>query len=189
MRSVCVYLASATGSDPAYLAAAKAAGAAIAFRGLELVYGGASVGCMGAMADAAISAGGRVTGVIPTSMVEREIAHRGLAELIVVPDMHARKAMMFARADGFLVLPGGFGTMEEVFEVLTAAYLGLHAKPVTFVDVQGYYAPLASFLDHALAAGLLRSESRALARFAPGVESALDDLTRRADAPRSGDRG
>ena len=189
MRSVCVYLASSTGNDPAYLAAARAAGAAIALRGIELVYGGASVGCMGAMADAAVAAGGRVVGVIPTSMVDREIAHRGLAELIVVPDMHARKAMMFARSDGFLVLPGGFGTMEEVFEVLTAAYLGLHAKPVTFVDVAGYYAPLASFLDHALAAGLLRSESRALARFAPGVESALDDLTRRADAPRSGGRG
>jgi uncharacterized protein (TIGR00730 family) len=180
LRSVCVYLASSKGADPAYAEAARAAGAAIARRGLELVYGGASVGCMGTMADAAVDAGGRVTGVIPTSMVEREIAHRGLAELIVVPDMHARKAMMFARSDGFLVLPGGFGTLEEVFEVLTAAYLGLHAKPVTFVDVAGYYAPLASFLDHAVDAGLLRKDSRALAHFAPGIEGALDDLTVRA---------
>jgi uncharacterized protein (TIGR00730 family) len=93
--------------------------------------------------------------------------------------MHARKALMFARSDGFLVLPGGFGTLEEVFEVLTAAYLGLHAKPVTFVDVAGYYAPLAAFLDHAVTAGLLRAESRALAHFAPGVEGALDDLAKR----------
>jgi uncharacterized protein (TIGR00730 family) len=178
-RAVCVYLASATGTDPAYAEAARAAGASIARRRLELVYGGASVGCMGIMADAAIAAGGRVVGVMPTAMVEREIAHRGVAELIVVPDMHARKAMMFARADGFLVLPGGFGTLEEVFEVLTAAYLGLHAKPVTFVDVGGYYAPLAAFLDHAVAAGLLRADSRALARFAPGVDAGLDDLVSR----------
>jgi uncharacterized protein (TIGR00730 family) len=179
MRSVCVYLASATGADPAFAAAARAAGASIARRGLELIYGGASVGCMGAMADAAVAAGGRVTGVIPTSMVDREIAHRGLAELVVVPDMHARKAMMFARADAFLVLPGGFGTMEEAFEVLTAAYLGLHAKPVTFVDIAGYYEPLAAFLDHGLAAGLVRSESRALARFARDVDAGLDDLAAR----------
>jgi uncharacterized protein (TIGR00730 family) len=179
-RSVCVYLASSNGTDPAYLAAARATGASIAARGLALVYGGASVGCMGAMADAAVAGGAHVIGVMPTSMVEREIAHRGLAELVVVPDMHARKAMMFARADAFLVLPGGYGTMEEVFEVLTAAYLGLHAKPVTFVDVGGYYAPLAVFLDHAVAAGLLKPESRALARFAPDVDAALDDLTTRA---------
>jgi len=180
LRSVCVYLASSRGNDPAYLAAAEAAGASIARRGLELIYGGAQVGCMGALASAAVAGGARVTGVIPTSMVDREIAHRGLAELIVVPDMHARKAMMFARADAFLVLPGGYGTMEEVFEVLTAAYLGLHAKPVTFVDVGGYYAPLAAFLDHALAAGLVKPESRALARFAADVEAGLDDLITRA---------
>ncbi len=176
LGSVCVYLASASGSDPVFLEAARATGAAIAGRGLELIYGGASVGCMGAMADAALAAGGRVVGVIPTSMVDRELAHRGLAELVIVPDMHARKAMMFARADGFVVLPGGFGTMEETFEVLTAAYLGLHAKPVTFIDVARYYAPLAAFLDHAVAAGLLKRESRALARFSPDVDAALDDL-------------
>jgi uncharacterized protein (TIGR00730 family) len=180
LRSVCVYLASSTGTVPAYAAAARAAGASIARRRLQLVYGGASVGCMGALADAALEAGGRVVGVIPTSMAEREIAHRGLGELIVVSDMQVRKATMFARSDGFLVLPGGFGTLEEVFEVLTAAYLGHHAKPVTFVDVEGYYAPLAEFLDRAVSAGLLRAESRALARFAPGVEAGLDDLVERA---------
>jgi uncharacterized protein (TIGR00730 family) len=180
LRSVCVFLASSTGTDPAFAAAARAAGEAIAKRGLQLVYGGASVGCMGLLADAALAAGGRVVGVIPTSMVDREIAHQGLTELIVVPDMLARKAVMSARAGGFLVLPGGFGTMDEAFEELTATYLGLHAKPIAFVDVAGYYADLARFLDGAVAAGLVKAPSRALARFSGGVDEALDDLAARA---------
>ncbi len=182
LRSVCVFLASSAGKRPEYLAAARAAGAAIAARQLALVYGGAAVGTMGALADAAIAAGGHTVGVIPVGMVDRELAHPGLSELHVVPDMHARKALMFARADGFLVLPGGYGTLEEVFEVLTGVYIGLHAKPVAFVDIAGYYAPLAGFLDHAVDEGLVRPQARAVARFHPSIDAALDDLAARTDA-------
>jgi hypothetical protein len=180
LRSVCVYLASSAGKRPEYLAAAREAGAAIAGRGLALVYGGAAVGTMGALADAAVAAGGHTVGVIPTGMVDRELAHRGLSELHVVADMHARKALMFARADGFLVLPGGYGTMEEIFEVLTGVYIGLHAKPVVFVDIAGYYRPLMTFLDHAVDEGMIRPQARAVARFLPTVTAALDDLATRA---------
>jgi uncharacterized protein (TIGR00730 family) len=145
-----------------YSEATRDLGAEIARRGLGLVFGGASVGLMGVIADAALAAGGHVIGVIPARLVQREIAHRGLPDLRVVTTMHERKALMADLADGFVALPGGLGTLEEMFEVLTWAQLGLHRKPCAVFDVAGYYAPLLSFLDHAVESRFLKPEHRAL---------------------------
>jgi len=172
-RRVCVFLASSPGARPEYAAAARAAGAALARDGRTLVYGGASVGLMGVLADAALAAGARVIGVIPEALVTAERAHHGLSEIHVVSDMHARKARMFLDADAFLVLPGGFGTLEEMFEILTAQQLGLHAKPVCLLEVAGYWRPLLAFLDHAVDEGTLHPANRALLGAAPDVDAAL----------------
>ncbi len=159
MKSVCVFCGSNPGVRPAYLTAARALGAAIAKRGWTLVYGGASVGLMGAVADAAIAAGGHVVGIIPQALVDREVAHTGLPEQHVVDSMHTRKAMMADRADAFIALPGGIGTLEELFEVLTWRMLGIHHKPAGLLDVAGYYGSLVAFLDHAIEEGFLRREN------------------------------
>jgi uncharacterized protein (TIGR00730 family) len=137
-------------------------GQIMAERGLELVYGGSHVGLMGAVADAALAAGGRVIGVIPQSMVDREIAHTGLSDLRVVATMHERKALMESLADSFLALPGGMGTLEEVCEIFTWGQLGLHAKPCGLLNVRGYYAPFLALLDGAVDAGFLRAAHRAM---------------------------
>lgn len=150
MKSVCVFCGSSPGARPSYRAAAEALAAAIANRGLDLVYGGASVGLMGALADAALAAGGRVVGVLPRALDRKEIAHAGLTELRVVDSMHERKAQMAERADAFVALPGGIGTLEEWFEVLTWSQLGFHAKPCGLLDVDGYFAPLLALLDRAV---------------------------------------
>ena len=176
MRRVCVYLSSSDGL-PSQIDAVRELGVELAGRGLELVYGGAHRGLMGVLADAALAAGGRVTGVIPRALVELEIAHRGLSELHVVETMHARKAMMFSLADAFVVAPGGFGTLEEAFETLTGLQLGYHAKPVVFLDIDGFWTPLEAFLDHAVGAQVLRAEVRALFRSASSVRAALDAVT------------
>jgi uncharacterized protein (TIGR00730 family) len=136
------------GSRPAYAEAARALGAAIGSGGHSLVYGGANVGTMGAIADAALAVGGRVIGVIPAHLRDREVAHGGLTELHVVDSMHTRKAMMADHADAFIALPGGTGTLEELFEIWTWAQLGLHQKPLALLDVEGYWQPLLRFLDH-----------------------------------------
>lgn len=162
MQSVCVFCGSHPGVRPAYRAAAVRLGAALAERGLGLVYGGASTGLMGAVADAALASGGKVHGVLPEFMIAREVAHRGLTTLQLVGSMHERKAAMAAHADAFVALPGGFGTLEELFEVLTWAQLGLHRKPCALLDVDGYYEPLVVFLDRAVSEGLLRPEYRAM---------------------------
>jgi uncharacterized protein (TIGR00730 family) len=164
MKSVCVFCGSTPGARPAYLAAARRIGEALAARGLRLVYGGSSIGLMGAVADAALARGGEVVGVLPEFMGSREIAHPRLTELVLVGSMHERKAQMAARADAFVALPGGFGTMDELFEVLTWSQLGLHQpqKPSAMLDVDGYYTSLVAFLDHAAAEGFLRPEHRAL---------------------------
>lgn len=162
MKSVCVFCGANPGARPSYAAAARHLGEALAARGLAVVYGGASTGLMGAVADAALARGGQVHGVLPEFMIAREIAHRGLTALHIVASMHERKAEMAARADAFVALPGGFGTLEELFEVLTWSQLGLHHKPCALLDVDGYYAPLVTFLDHATAEGLLRPEYRAM---------------------------
>jgi uncharacterized protein (TIGR00730 family) len=175
-RRITVFCGSSPGGDPAYEAAARELGFALARRGLGLVYGGGNVGLMGALADAALAGGAEVTGVIPEALVAREAAHRGLTELLVVDDLFQRKAQMIARADFFLTLPGGTGTLDELFEVLTWNQLGMLARPCALLDVAGYFAPLLAFLDRAVDAGFLRGEQRALLIQERTVEGALDRL-------------
>jgi uncharacterized protein (TIGR00730 family) len=162
VSSVCVFCGSNGGADPAYLDAAARTGRELAQRGLRLVYGGGKVGMMGAIADAAVAAGGDVVGVIPQQIFDLEIGHEGLGELRVVGSMHERKALMAELADAFVALPGGIGTFEELFEVFTWAQLGLHRKPLGLLDVADYYAPLEAMLDHAVGQRFLRSETRAM---------------------------
>jgi len=162
MKRVCVFCGSSIGSRPVYREAAQALGAALARRNLGLVYGGGKVGLMGVVADAALAAGGEVIGVIPDFLEAKEVGHRGLTELRVVGSMHERKAMMAALSDGFIALPGGYGTLEEFGEILTWAQLDLHHKPIGLLDVAGYYDPLLRLFDHAVAEGFLSPALRAL---------------------------
>lgn len=162
MRSVCVFCGSSPGSRPGYAAHARALGEVLAGRGIRLVYGGAHVGTMGALADAALAAGGEVVGVIPGHMAREEVAHAGLTELRVVGGMHERKATMVDLADGFVALPGGLGTLDELAEILTWAQLGLHHKPVGLLDAGGFYDPLLRLLDHMVAEGFVREGHRDL---------------------------
>lgn len=158
MNSICVYCGSAPGADPAFLDEAVQAGTLIARQGLTLVYGGGRVGLMGAVADAALAAGGKVVGVMPADLVNQEIGHTGLTELKVVNSMHERKWAMAELADGFLCLPGGPGTFEEIFEQWTWALLGFHAKPCGFVNVKGYYEPLRKTVQHMADNGFLAQQ-------------------------------
>lgn len=158
MHSVCVYCGSASGTDPVWAAAAAATGEAIAARAMTLVYGGGSVGLMKVTAEAALAGGTRVVGVIPRLLAEREIAHSGLSELHVVEDMHERKRMMADFADGFVALPGGLGTLEELFETWTWRQLGYHAKPIGLLNVRGYFDPLLDFLGRAHDTGFIRAD-------------------------------
>lgn len=160
MQRICVYCGANPGNDPAFQAAAQELAQELAQRGLGLVYGGASVGLMGILADTMLAAGGEVIGVIPRVLVDREVAHPGLTELHQVDSMHQRKATMAELADGFIALPGGFGTLEELFEMLTWGQLGLHRKPCGLLNINGYYQGLVDFLDHAVAAGLLMEDNR-----------------------------
>ncbi|MBE1498608.1 uncharacterized protein (TIGR00730 family) [Amycolatopsis lexingtonensis] len=162
MSRICVFCGSSMGFSPRYAEQAAALGKLLAQRGIGLVYGGASVGTMGVVADAALAAGGEVIGVIPEALSSVEISHAGLSELHVVRDMHERKAKMAALSDGFLALPGGAGTLEELFEVWTWAQLGLHGKPIGLVDVDGYYGPLLAFADHMVTEGFVKPEYRQL---------------------------
>ena len=162
LRRICVFCGSSMGLSPRYAEQAAALGKLLADRGIGLVYGGASVGTMGVVADAALAAGGEVIGVIPQALSSVEIAHAGLTELHVVADMHERKAKMAALSDGFLALPGGAGTLEELFEVWTWAQLGLHGKPIGLVDVDAYHAKLVSFADHMVGEGFLSAGYRDL---------------------------
>jgi uncharacterized protein (TIGR00730 family) len=162
MKSVCVFCGGNPGKNPAYLAAARNLGVTLAQSGLGLVYGGAQVGLMGAVADAALQHGGEVFGVIPEFIAAREIAHLGVTRLEVVSSMHERKARMAAHADAFVALPGGFGTLDELFEILTWSQLGLHRKPCAVLNVEGYFDGLLAFLDRARDEQLLRPEYRAM---------------------------
>jgi uncharacterized protein (TIGR00730 family) len=161
-RRVTVYCGSARGNDPAFLAEATALGNAIAAAGFGLVYGGASVGLMGAVADAALKSGAEVIGVLPEILSGKEIAHAGLTVLELVPTMHERKARMAELADAFLILPGGYGTFDELMEVITWSQLGLHAKPCILINTSGYWNGLLTFLDSTVAAGFLKAENRQL---------------------------
>lgn len=178
--SLCVYCGSRDGDRAAYGAAAAAVGTAIGRRGWQLVYGGGRAGLMGRVADAALAAGGRVVGVIPRSLMDREHGHRGLHELHVVETMHQRKQMMAERSDAFVALPGGIGTFEELFEVWTWRQLGYHDKPVGLLDAAGYYQPLLGFLDSATERGFLSGEQRRLLVSDPDPERLLDELARQA---------
>ncbi|MBL8865643.1 MAG: TIGR00730 family Rossman fold protein [Planctomycetia bacterium] len=162
MRSVCVFCGSASGGNPVFAETARALGTELARRSLALVYGGGRIGLMGEVAVAAKAAGGTVVGVIPELLAAKEIAYDDASELIVVNTMHTRKAIMADRADAFLALPGGFGTLEELFEILTWAQLGIHAKPVGLLDVAGFYSPLLAWLDQIVSAGLLKPKHRDL---------------------------
>ena len=155
MHRVCVFCGASAGNDPRYAAAAADLGRALAARSIELVTGGGKVGLMGVVADATLAAGGNVVGIIPRFLEEREVAHRGLTELHVVESLHERKALMHQLSDGFIVLPGGFGTLDELMESITWAQLGLHAKPIGIVNVAGYFDELLSFVEGARSAGFI----------------------------------
>lgn len=159
-QRVCVFLGSNHGQRPEYREAAARVGRLLAERGIGLVYGGASVGLMGVLADACLEAGGEVVGVMPQALVDREVAHYGLTKLHTVHSMHERKAKMAELADAFIALPGGAGTLEELFEVWTWAQLGLHAKPCALLDVAGYFTPLVEFLDRMVTEGFVKSPHR-----------------------------
>ena len=162
IRSICVFCGASRGNDPRYAAAAAVVGERLANRGIQLVYGGGRLGLMGAVADAALAAGGRVVGVIPRGLVDRELAHGGVSELRIVDTLHERKAVMAELADGFIALPGGLGTLEELAEVLSWAQLDLHTKPIGLLDVDGYFGKLEAFLDHAVAEGFVAERHRRL---------------------------
>lgn len=162
LKSVCVFCGASPGARPIYHEAAAQLGRHIAERGLTLVYGGGAVGLMGVVADAALAAGGEVIGIIPQSLERAEIGHKGLTRLEVVDGMHARKARMAELADAFIALPGGLGTLEELFEVWTWGQLGYHAKPLGLLEVDGFYARLTDFLDHLVAERFVREQHRAI---------------------------
>ena len=176
MKRICVFCGSNPGASPAYAETARALAGTLAERGLGLVYGGGNVGLMGVLADAALAAGVEVIGVIPHALVAREVAHRGLTDLREVGSMHERKALMAELADGFIALPGGLGTFDELCEILTWGQLGLHTKPVALLDVDGFWDPFGALLDRAVEAGFLRVAHRDLAHRAPSVAGALDLL-------------
>ena len=177
MRRICVFCGSKRGVRAAYAQAAHALGEAIARRGLELVYGGGSLGLMGLLADAALAAGGHVIGVLPRGLFSREVPHRGLSKLIEVASMHERKAVMADLADAFVALPGGFGTCDELFEIVTWAQIGLHAKPIALLDVDEYFAPLAAFADQAEREGFIPPGNATLLTRLRDAEGVLDYLT------------
>jgi uncharacterized protein (TIGR00730 family) len=171
VRRLCVFCGSSCGSDPRFRDAAADLGRLLATRDIGLVFGGGSIGLMGVVADAALAAGGDVVGVIPHALAARELAHRQVADMRVVPSMHARKALMADLSDGFIALPGGLGTFEELLEIATWSQLGIHRKPLGILNVAGYYDPLVALLDGAVQAGFVSAENRRLVAFAdaPGV--------------------
>jgi uncharacterized protein (TIGR00730 family) len=175
-KRICVYCGSRSGARPAYTAAAKALGIAMVEAGYGLVYGGGNVGLMGDIADAVLAHGGTVLGVIPEALARREVAHTGLTKQYVVPDMHTRKMMMAQLADGFIAMPGGWGTLEELAEALTWLQLGFHQKPVGLLNVEGYYEPLLSFFKHMGQEDFLTEDKHDLLCVEPDVEGLMKAL-------------
>ncbi|MDQ6612939.1 MAG: TIGR00730 family Rossman fold protein [Gemmatimonadota bacterium] len=178
MKHICVFCASNPGIQPGYMQAARELGELIATRGATVLYGGGGTGLMGALADGALGAGGRVVGVMPHALVEREAAHRSLSELHIVNSMHDRKAMLAELADGYVALPGGIGTLEELFEAWTWAQLGVHNKPIGLLNVQGYWNTLTKFFDQMGSEGFLRSHTRDLALIDDVAERLLHQMDR-----------
>ena len=175
-RRICVFCGSNSGINPAYRTFAVDLGRILAGHGLELVYGGGNIGLMGILADAVLESGGRVIGVIPESLMAKEVGHAGLTELRIVRSMHERKALMADLSDGFIAMPGGFGTFEEFCEVVTWSQLGIHAKPCGLLNVEGYYDPLLALFDHAVGEGFLRRQNRELVLADPSPERLLDKM-------------
>ncbi|MDJ1009491.1 MAG: TIGR00730 family Rossman fold protein [Paracoccaceae bacterium] len=178
--SVCVFCGARSGDDPAYAEAARALGAAIAENGWELVYGAGDVGLMGAVADAAVAGGARSLGVIPTHLLPREKGRHDLSSYVVTENMHERKKVMFMNSDVVAVLPGGAGSLDEFFEVLTWAQLGLHEKPIYLVDIAGYWQPLLALVDHVIARGFADGSLRGFVSPVPDVAALVADLRNRA---------
>jgi hypothetical protein len=172
--NLCVYCGTAFGADPAYLAAAQATGAYLASEGIGLVYGGAKVGLMGAVADAALAAGGKVIGIMPRALVEREIAHMGLSEMHVTGSMHERKALMAEVSDGFIALPGGPGTLDEIVEQWTWGLLGIHEKPSGFLNVRGYYDPLLQMMRRIAGEGFVGAQYVDMLVFEESIEPMVE---------------
>jgi uncharacterized protein (TIGR00730 family) len=191
LKSVCVFCGASPGARPIYHEAAERLGRSLAERGLTLVYGGGAVGLMGVVADAALAAGGEVIGIIPQSLERAEIGHKGLTRLEVVDGMHARKARMAELADAFIALPGGLGTLEELFEVWTWGQLGYHAKPLGLLEVDGFYARLTDFLDHLVAERFVREQHRAILQVSESPIELLErmDAWQPSAAPKWVDRG
>lgn len=176
LKSICVYCGSNPGADPAYAEAAQAVGQALAKAGLRLVYGGGQVGLMGILADAAIDAGGQVTGVIPSFLHHKEIAHPRVADMHIVETMHERKMMMAEKADAFIAMPGGLGTLEELFEMWTWSQLGRHQKPLGLLNVNGYWDQMLGFLDHMQAEGFVEARHREMLACENSPEAVIDAL-------------
>ena len=186
MERICVFAGSGTGNRPAYTAAAQALGSLLADRGVEVVFGGGHTGLMGVLADAALAGGGSVVGVIPEALQDRELAHTTVTRLEVVDSMHSRKARMAELADAFIALPGGIGTLEELFEIFTWAQLGIHAKPFGLLNADGYYDALIRFLDTTVQEGFMRADQRALLEVAAEPEDLLLALAACHPAPAGG---
>lgn len=176
LRSICVFCGASTGTDPVYREAAAAMGRTLAEQGITLVYGGGAVGLMGVVADAALAAGGEVIGIIPQSLKDAEIGHPGLTRLEIVDGMHARKARMAELADAFIAMPGGLGTLEELFEVWTWGQLGYHAKPMGLLDTNHFYAKLSHFLDHLVAEAFVRLQYREMLQRGDTPDALLERL-------------
>lgn len=176
IQSLCVYCGASAGQQPAYPDAARQLGAGLAHRGIRLIFGGGRIGMMGLLADAALEAGGEVVGVIPEFLHDREVAHQGVTELVMVRDMHERKRRMFEMSDAFASLPGGLGTLEETFEMLTWRQIGLHAKPIYLIDIDGYWQPLVDLIDHIVRRGFAKPSARKLVRVVADVDELVREL-------------
>ena len=177
IRSLCVYCGSSGAVEAKYRDAASELGVQLARAGIELVYGGARVGLMGLLADAALAAKGKVTGIIPSYLRDAEVAHRGVTELVVVGSMHERKRLMAEKADGFAILPGGIGTLDEMLEIVSWKQLRLHDKPILLVDIGGYWAPLRALLDHIIDTGFAGARIRGLLQVVPSVAALMAALS------------
>ncbi|WP_369215834.1 TIGR00730 family Rossman fold protein [Streptomyces flavofungini] len=185
-----MFCGASPGKGPGAARLADGLGRACARQGIRVVYGAGGVGVMGALSDAVLAEGGEIVGVIPRALMDREFGRRDLTDLRVVDSMHTRKALMHDLSDAFVALPGGYGTLEELFEITAWAQLGLHAKPVVLLDADGFYAPLRGMLDHARAEGFISVEDRQLVRHASSVDDALAEASRpTADTPRRGEPG
>jgi uncharacterized protein (TIGR00730 family) len=184
IRALCVFCGSQTGTDPAHAAAAVALGTALAAAGTTLVYGGGRIGLMGVIADAVLAGGGKVIGVIPDFLKDKELAHTAATEMVVVPDMHTRKKVMFERSDAFCILPGGVGTLEEMFEIVTWRQLHLHNKPIVILNTAGYWQPLITLIDNMIGEGFAHRGHEELITVVNGPEDVLPAAARELQAPK-----